>query len=333
MNPSNGKPIPVPRLLGLLLVLLAMLASGCGRGERTELRLAINPWPGHEFLFLAREKGFLAAEGLNVRLVEYSSLSDCRVAFETGQVDALACTLIEVLQARENSQRHPQIVLVTDYSNGADVILARPELASVSALKGRRVGLELGALGGFILGRALELQGLKLSEVQLVSCTPGTLEAAFASGEIDAAVTYPPTSIRLEASGKMRRLFSSADIPGEVVDIVAVDAPLLRRDPELPARLSRALQQAQEYTRAHPQEAYAMMGRREGISAAEFEQALAGIQLVDAAGQRAFFGPKGSLPSSLRDVDRMLRATGQLRKSIPLTELLPPVVANRGKRK
>jgi len=200
----------------------------------------------------------------------------------------------------------------------------------VAALKGHRVGLELGSLGGFMLGRALELQGLKLSDVQLVSCTPGNLETALASGEIDAAVTYPPTSIRLEAGGKVRRVFSSAEIPGEVVDIVAVDAPLLRRDPELPARLRRALQQAQEYTRAHPQEAYAMMARREGISAAEFEQALAGIQLVDAAGQRAFFGPTGSLPRSLRDVDRMLRTTGQLHKNIPLADLLPPGAAPGG---
>ena len=61
---AKNRWVPAWRLLGLLR---ALFASGCGRGERTELRLAINPWPGSEFLDLAKEKGFLAQEGLNVR--------------------------------------------------------------------------------------------------------------------------------------------------------------------------------------------------------------------------------------------------------------------------
>jgi NitT/TauT family transport system substrate-binding protein len=317
----------------LSAALFAMLACGCDRAPQRELRLAINPWPGYEFLYLAKEKGFLAEENLNVRLLEYASLSDCRVAFESGQVDAMACSLIEVLQARENSHRTAKIILATDFSDGADVILGRANFASLPALKGHRVGLELGSLGGFMLGRALELQGMKLSDVELVSCTPDTLEAALANGDIDAAVTYPPASVHLEAGGQMHRLFSSAEIPGEVVDVVAVDAPVLERDPELPARFSRAQQRAQEYSRAHPQEAYTLMGRREAISAAEFEQALKGIHLVDVAEQQAFFGPKGSLLRSLADVDRTLRSTGQLHKSsiAAVADLLPPVAASSQK--
>ncbi|MEO8614177.1 MAG: ABC transporter substrate-binding protein [Luteolibacter sp.] len=327
--------VPEPRISFPARVLagaiLAMFVSGCDRPPQSELRLAINPWPGSEFLYLAQQKGFLAAEKLNVRLVEYPSLSDCRVAFEDGQVDAMTWSLIEVLQARENSRRLPQVAVATDYSNGADVIFARSGFATLSALKGHRVGLELGSLGDFLLGRALELQGMKVSDVELVACTPENVEEAFAHGEIDAAVTYPPTSVHLEAGGGMRRLFSSADIPGEVVDVVAVDASVLRRDPELPAGLNRALQRAQEYARAHPQEAYAIMGTREGISAAEFEQALKGIQLVDVAGQKSFFGPKGSLLRSLADVDRTLRSTGQLHAPQVLEDLMPAPPVSGGK--
>jgi len=305
---------------------VAMVASGCDQAPQRELRLAINPWPGYEFLYLAQQKGFFEQEKCNVRLIEYASMSDCRMAFENGQVDAMACSLIEVLQARENSKRLPQIAVVTDYSNGADVIMAHSHFASLSALKGHRVGLELGSLGDFMLYRALELHGMQLSDVKLVSCTPENLEAALANGEIEAAVTYPPTSVHLEAGGQMRRLFSSAEIPGEVVDVVAVDAPVLQRDPELPARLSRALQRAQEYARAHPQDAYAIMGQRQGISAAQFEQALGGIRLVDVAGQKAFFGAQGSLLRSLGQVDRTLRSAGHLHTPLVLADLVaaPP---------
>lgn len=310
----------------VLGALFAVFVTGCGRGQQTEVRLALNPWPGTEFLYLAKEKGFLTDEKLNVRLVEYPSLSDCRVAFESGHADAMACTPIEVLLARENAQRSSQIVLVADYSDGADVILARSDLASVPALRGHRVGLELGSLGAFMLDRALNSHGLKLSDVEMVSCAQDSMEAALAAGTVDAIVTYPPTSVRLEAGGKVRRVFTSAEIPGEIVDVVAVDPAILLREPELQARLRRAFQRALDYAREHPQEAYALMGRREGISAAEFQQALVGIRVVDAAGQDVFFNPKGSLLHSLGHVDNTLRMAGQLRGNKALAELLPPAV-------
>jgi NitT/TauT family transport system substrate-binding protein len=291
-------------------VLLALLA-GCG-ADRTELRLAISPWAGYEFLFLAKEKGFFADEGLDVRLIELSSLSDCRVAFESGRAEAMACTLIEVLQARDQSEQVPQVVLVTDYSNGSDMILGRKEFTSMADLKGLRVGLQLGSLDVYFLARALEREGLTLADVKMVACTPEELPARIASGELDAVLTYPPTSMALEAGGQMRRLFSSADIPGEIVDIVAVEAAVLRRQPGIQPALGRAFQRALDYAAAHPEEAYALMGKREGMSAPEFAEALKGMRLVDAAGQNALLGPNGSLQRTVPAIERVLRETRQI---------------------
>jgi NitT/TauT family transport system substrate-binding protein len=306
------------------IFVLTFLFSGCRPTERFELRVAINPWPGSEFLYLAKEKGFFAEEGVHVRMVEYSSLGDCRVAFENGEVDAMTGTLIEVIQARENSKRSPQVAVVTDYSNGADMILGPSGMTSLADLKGRRVGLELGSLGVFMLARSLEIAGLKLSDLQMIACAPEEMPAAIDGGKVDAVVTYPPTSMRIEAGGRMRRLFSSADIPGEVVDVLAVDAPWIQRDPALPVRLARAMQRALDFAQAHPKDAYAIMGQREGLSAEEFAKALQGVQLVDAAGQRAFLGPGGSLQGSLRDMERILRETGQLHGIQPTASPLPP---------
>jgi Integrase core domain/NMT1-like family len=112
------------RRLSLFVAVAALLLNlGCAPEKSTSLRVGINPWPGYEFLYLAQEKGVYREEGLEVRLVEFSSLSDARRAYERGQINAIAATVIEVLQARDNSSRSPQIVQVTDYSNGADVIL------------------------------------------------------------------------------------------------------------------------------------------------------------------------------------------------------------------
>jgi NitT/TauT family transport system substrate-binding protein len=139
------------------------------------------------------------------------------------------------------------------------------------------------------------------------------MQAALAENRVDAVVTYPPVSVNLEAGAQVRRVFSSAEIPGEVVDVLAVDEPTLRQNPDLALRLARVFQRALDYTRAHPEDAYKIMAQREGLSAAQFEPTLAGVQLVDAAGQSAFFGSTGSLSRSLKAVDDAMRQADRIR--------------------
>src|SRR5437667_11275229 len=109
-------------------ILCAAWLAGCA-GHELPLRIGINAWPANEFLFLAQEKGFFAAQGVDVRLIEYSSLGDVRRAFDRGQLDGMTATLVELLQSREGSRPAPRAFMATNVSNGADVIVARGEIA------------------------------------------------------------------------------------------------------------------------------------------------------------------------------------------------------------
>ncbi|MCX6921662.1 MAG: ABC transporter substrate-binding protein, partial [Verrucomicrobia bacterium] len=118
--------------------------------------------------------------------MEFNSLSDARRAYERGQVNTLASTVIEVLQARDNSSRSPQIVQVVDYSNGADVILARPGLTNGASLRGARIGLELASLGVYVLARGLERSGLSLADFKTMPMDQLSMGDAVRKGELDA---------------------------------------------------------------------------------------------------------------------------------------------------
>jgi hypothetical protein len=61
-------------------------------------------------------------------------------------------TLDEVLLLAEDVP-DVRVVLVLDVSQGADVILGRPEIARFDELRGRRVGYEATALDAFMLAR------------------------------------------------------------------------------------------------------------------------------------------------------------------------------------
>ena len=301
---ARSLPLHVCSLLALTVL---SFCAGCA-SKHEPVRIGINAWPGYEFLYLAQEKGFYRDEGLDVRLTEFGSLTDCRRAFERGQIDVMGTTVVEVLLAREDSASSPEIIQVVDYSDGADVILAHAGIVNGAGLRGVRIGVEQASLGLYVLARGLEKNGLSLADVKVVPLDQVSMEDAFRRGEIAAVVTYPPTSTKLLRHSSFKSVFSTSEIPGEVVDVIASSATLSAERPGDVAKLIRAYHRAIAYTAQHPEDAYRIMAEREGITPREFADALTdGLKLVAASEQAAYFEPGGKLQKVVDNTDRLLR--------------------------
>jgi NitT/TauT family transport system substrate-binding protein len=291
-----------------------LLFAGCTSEPEAPLRIGINAWPGYEFLFLAQEKGFYRDEGLNVRILEFNSLSDARRAYERGQIDGFGTTVIEVLQAREFSNRSPQIIQVIDSSDGADIVITQTAIKNAASLRGKKVGVELGSLGVYILARCLDKHGLKLGDVTTISSDQMSMEREFLEGKIDAIVTYPPTSIKLLNTKKAHPFFTTAEIPGEVVDVIAVEEEVNRQRSGDVAKLIRAYHRAVDYSKQNPADAYKIMAEREGLTPGEFASALEdGINLIPAADQSTYLKAGGKLSRIIDTSDRVLRLSSQIK--------------------
>ncbi|MCA9298364.1 MAG: ABC transporter substrate-binding protein [Phycisphaerales bacterium] len=305
----------MPLLLGLIVLLIAMAVrvwTATGEGRRP-LSVAINPWPGYEFAMLAQELGYFEEEDVEVRMVELGSLGDARRAFERGQVDGMFGTVIEVLMTRRMSDRDPVVTLVADTSDGADVVLARRPASSMADLRGRRIGVESGSLTAVLLARALEASGMSVTDVEVVWMPAIDMPGAFREGQIEGAVCYPPFSIGIQADGEASVLFSSAEIPGDIVDVLAFDASVLASRKEDVRRFQRAFFRAQAFASADPETAFSIMARRQGISPTDFRAALEdGMRVLGASDQAAYFGSDGRLRSIFAKTARELVALGEL---------------------
>jgi NitT/TauT family transport system substrate-binding protein len=300
------------------VVLIAFLGAlvcclGCTTEPKQPLRIGKNPWPTYEFFSLAQEKGFFKDAGLDVRFIEFNSLSDARRAFERGQLDVFCTTIIEVLQARAFSKRSPQIVKVIDYSLGADVILSQKNLKTAETLRGARFGVELASLGVYVLTRGLQSLGLTLKDIHAINMDQLSMEEAFHAGKIDAMVSYPPTSVRLLRDNTVNTIFSTAQIPGEVIDVIAVDKEIHQQRSNDIRVLLQSFDRAVSYAQDHPEESYTIMAKQEGITSEEFAKAIKdGIVLVSAAEQKDYLGPNGKLAAIIDSSDRILRETNQI---------------------
>lgn len=293
--------------LALIVGLLVTVRVWPIATETPPLRVAINPWPGYEFATLAAHHGLYEREGVRVRLVELGSLGDSRRAFERGQVDAMFCTLIELSQVYQSTGKLPRAVLVADASCGADVILARRGVDSVSALRGRAVAVEAGSLNEYILRRALELNNIPRDQVRLVHVEQDRMPEALAAGEVDAVVTYPPISVRMLGTGNVAEIFSTRQIPDEIIDVLAVQGPAADLRAEEINAFGRAFFAARALADQDPDAAHAFMAARQGISVPDFRAALSdGLRLVDLHEQPAFLSPGGHVDQI---VQRILEQT------------------------
>ncbi|MBI5137575.1 MAG: ABC transporter substrate-binding protein [Nitrospirae bacterium] len=226
-----------PRALLAALLCAAALLTACVRAApQPPLRIGTITWPGYEPLYLAGEVGKLTPQ--TAQVTRFLSSTQVLQAFKAGQIDAAGITLDEAMLLLDQGA-DPRVVLVLDVSNGADALLAKPGTQTLADLKGKRVGVEETALGAYMLARILETADLRPADITPVHVEANTHVAAFHAGQVDAVVTFEPMRTALMAGGAVE-LFNSAQIPGEVVDVLVVRADVLKSRPGQVADVVRA---------------------------------------------------------------------------------------------
>ena len=299
--------IPFRHLLSQLLVTVCFtfLFTACSNDHNEPLRLGTNVWPGYEPLHLADSLKYIKRN--EIRLVEYSSASQVSDAFRNGLIDAAALTLDDVLVLAQYGFQ-PEIVLVTDISNGGDVIMARSELSDITALKGHRVGVESTALGAYILVRALQQANMHIDDITLVPIDVDEHKTAYQSQLVDAVVTFEPVRSQLHNMGA-HEVFSSREIPGEIVDVLVVRRDYLEKNDQLVRILITAWYRTLDYMSEHHAEAMQKISERLHITADETIASYDGLKLPDKTENRR-------LLISNKDTDATLITTAQSLMSV-----------------
>jgi len=314
------KPFAQYSMPTALLVFCLFTLTACSKPQ-PPVSIAINPWPGYEFLYLAEQKGFFKQLGANIKLVQLSSLGDAQRAYVNGRVDGLTSTIIEAVQVEPLGGKPLKVVLIPDYSNGGDVILAPKTYPDMNSLKGKTIGCEVSSLGIFILQRALTKAGMTLSDVNIINVEQSSGQARLAEGKIDAFVSYPPVSVKILDSDEYHQIFDSSQIPFEIIDTVSIATDVLEQQPELVIKLHQAWQMALDYTNSNPEEAYRIMSKREGISASDFKDVLNDLQILDRSQQVAIYKRPEEFEASARAVCETLVHTDSL--SVDCEQLAP----------
>ncbi len=98
-------------------------------------------------------------------------------------------------RAGHGRERRPSVgILLNDYSNGNDMVVARPGIKDVKALKGKKIGVEVGFVSHLLLINALKSAGLLDKDVNDRQRPTDQTPQLLKSGEVDAIVAWQPNS-------------------------------------------------------------------------------------------------------------------------------------------
>jgi NitT/TauT family transport system substrate-binding protein len=247
--------------------------------------IAWSVWTGWMPFKLMEEKGFLEKrakeQGVKIQLKEFKGYMDSVQAFAAKKVDGVTMTSMESLQPASNGVDSVGI-LVNDISNGGDGVLLRGSAPALRDIKGKTVLLEEFSVSHYLLNRALESVGMTERDIK-VSNIPGDEagKAFLTDPKVAAVTTWNPHLFQAVEAGKGRVVFSSKDVPGEIIDFLVVSGEALQRSPKLGAALVQAWYDAMGYisdpaTRA---EAIEIMAKAAGATVADFNKMLADTDL------------------------------------------------------
>jgi NitT/TauT family transport system substrate-binding protein len=156
--------------------------------------------------------------------------------------------------------------------------------------------------------------------------------AAFEKGQVDAAVTFDPYRRQFLAAGA-KTLFDSTQIPGEIVDLLAVRASVLDRQPNAVQSLLRGWFNAIDYMQRDPQDAAQRMGVRQQTSGEQFLAAQQGLHVPSREENlRLLGGATPGLAVTGRRLMALMVDAKLLRSGIDIERVLAPgPLANLGK--
>ena len=245
------------------------------------LKIAYSDWPGWVAWEIALQKGWFKEAGVDVQFMWYD-YAPSMDAYSTGKADACCMTNGDALVT--GSSGKPSVgILFNDFSSGNDMVVAKPGIDSVKELKGKKVGVEIGLVDHLLLERALEVNGLKDTELALVNTPTNETPQVLAAGAVDAIAAWQPNSGQaMKTVQGSKPIFTSAEAPGLIYDLLYVSRESLEKNRPEWAKVVAVWYRIVDYL-ANPgnlDEALKILAARDNVKPEEYEPFFKGTHIL-----------------------------------------------------
>ncbi|MBI4304170.1 MAG: aliphatic sulfonate ABC transporter substrate-binding protein [Chloroflexi bacterium] len=216
------------------------------------------------------EKGFFEeefkADGIKVEYIPFLGAAPAiNEALAAGSLDMAYIADIGALIGKASGLKTSLVAMGNP--NGASwwlVVSPSSSIQKVTDLKGKKVATIKATAPHFYLLKALERNGLKASDIELINMTLPDSEQALRAGQIDATVTGNWFGVKLLSQG-IKAIDSTKETPiGRGTGVIVATDSFIADHPTFFPRYYKARQKASDWANADRDEAFAILVKNFG---------------------------------------------------------------------
>lgn len=311
----------------LALGVLAGATAPVAAKEKTEFKLAWSIYVGWMPWGYLEDSGIMDKwgdkYGIDVEIVQFNDYVESINQYTAGAFDGVSATNMDTLSIPSGGGVDTTALIVGDYSNGNDAVILKGE-GGIEALKGKSVNLVELSVSHYLLARALDSVGLEEADLDgVINTSDADMIAAYATDDVEAVVTWNPLVSEITGSNENANvLFDSADIPGEILDLMVVNTQTLADNPAFGKAVAGAWYELMALMAAGDEAALTAMAEASGTDLEGYKSQLAATEM--------FFDPKAAvaqassadLPGTMTSVAEFLFDKGILGEGAPSADFV-----------
>ncbi len=233
-----------------------------------KLTIALSTTPHAGLLHLAAAKGYFAEEGLAVTLIPVSHGKAAMDLLAQGKTDLAAAAEVPFVIAILKGEAIGIAATVVSVSTEMAVVARRDRaIAAPRDLVGKRIGVTFGTSGEYFLWAFLIRNKLAPDSVTLVNVPPGQMVQELERGTVDATSTWQPIRFKAQSALGDNGVSFTEENAYTVTHVVVGSSDFLKGHARAIEKLVRAMLKAEQFNRAQPQQALALVAERLKIDA------------------------------------------------------------------
>ncbi len=261
---------------------------------------------------------------IDVEIVQINDYVESINQYTAGAYDGCSMTNMDGLSIPAGGGVDTTALIVGDYSNGNDGIILKDK-TELADIKGQSVNLVELSVSHYLLARALDSVGLSERDLTVVNTSDADMIAAYATPDVTSVVTWNPLLSEIEAQSNATKVFDSAGIPGEIIDIMMVNTETLKDNPDFGKALVGAWYELMAVMASDSEAGKAArtaMAEASGTDLAGYDAQLATTKMFYTPAEAIAFTKSPDLPKTSKFVAEFLFDKGILGEGAPSPEFV-----------
>ncbi|WP_188150788.1 putative urea ABC transporter substrate-binding protein [Teredinibacter waterburyi] len=219
--------------------------------------------------------------GIEIEVTQINDYIESINQYTAGAYDGCTMTNMDALTIPAAGGVDSTALIVGDFSNGNDGVVLK-EKSELADIKGQTVNLVELSVSHYLLARALDSIGMSEQDVTVVNISDADLVAAYSTSDVTSVVTWNPLLSEITDMPGANKVFDSANIPGEIIDLMVVNTETLKANPAFGKALTGAWYEIMATMSKNDEagmQARTFMGVASGTDLAGFDSQLASTNM------------------------------------------------------